>query len=266
MATLTISRQHGSSGRYIGQELAREIGYDYVDREKILVDIRAKGQDWEKWEKEFAEHNPTIWERYDWSFRGFVALQQSLIFDYALKDNVVIMGRGANFLLKDVPYVLRVRFEAPLDKRIEMVQEREDMDSATAKWMINKLDKESKGFIGTVYGADWNVHTYYDIIFNTAVQSGDVIKTSLKASLAERDQLKTEDAVKALRMKATAFHVKAGILTNSKFFIPTLNVFPSDDAIVIKGVVHNPKEQKDLEDEAKRLAGDVPLRCELKYR
>jgi cytidylate kinase len=266
MATLTISRQHGSSGRQIGQEIAGEIGYQYIDREQILADIRSKNQDWEKWEKEFSEHNPTIWERYDWSFRGFVALQQSLIFDYALKDNVVIMGRGANFLLKDIPYVLKVRFEAPLDKRIEMVQERENTDRATAQWMIKKLDRESKGFIGTVYGADWNVHTYYDVIFNTSVQSADVIMASLKASLAEKDQLKTEEAIKTLKMKAAAFHVKAGILTNSKFFVPTLNVFASNDTIVLKGVVHNPKEYKSIEDEARRLAGDVPVKCELNYR
>ncbi|MCX5813835.1 MAG: cytidylate kinase-like family protein [Proteobacteria bacterium] len=266
MATLTISRQHGSSGRQIGQEIAHEIGYEYIDREQILTDIREKGQEWEKWEKEFEEHHPTIWERYDWSFRGFVALQQSLIFDYALKDNVVIMGRGANFLLKDISYVLKVRFEAPLDKRIEMVQNRENTDRATAQWMIKKLDKESKGFIGTVYGADWNVHTYYDIIFNTAVQSTDMIMASLKTTLAEKDQLKTEDAKNILRMKAAAFRVKAGILTNSKFFVPTLNIFPSNDTIVLKGVVHNPKEYKNLEDEARRLAGNIPVKCELNYR
>jgi len=266
MAILTISRQHGSSGRQIGQEIAQEIGYQYIDREQILTDIRAKAQDWEKWEKEFEEHNPTIWERYDWSFKGFVALQQSFIFDYALKDNVVIMGRGANFLLKDIPHALKVRFEAPLEKRIEIVQNRENVDSATAAWMIKKLDKESKGFIETVYGADWNIHTHYDVVFNTTVQSAEVVMAFLKASLAEKDRLKTEESIKALKMKAAAFHVKAGILTNSKFFIPTLDVFPSNDTIVIRGVIHNPKEHASIEEEARRLAGDVPLKCELHYR
>jgi cytidylate kinase len=266
MATLTISRQHGSSDRHLGQEIASEIGYQYLDREQILADIRAKKQDWEKWEKEFEEHSPTIWERYDWSFRGFVALQQSIIYNYALKDNVVIMGRGGNFLLKDVPHVLKVRFEAPLEKRIEIVQNRENVDWATAKWMINKLDKESKGFVGVVYGADWNVHTYYDVIFNTSVQSPDVIMTSIKASLLEKDRLKTEEATNILKIKAAAFHLKASIMTNPKFFIPTLNVFTSDNAIVLKGVVHNPKEYKSIEDEARRLAGRIPLKCELNYR
>ncbi|MCX5814823.1 MAG: cytidylate kinase-like family protein [Proteobacteria bacterium] len=266
MATLTISRQHGSNGKEIGKEIAREIGYVYVDREQILKDIRTKGQDWEKWEKEFEEHHPTIWEKYDWSFRGFVALQQSLILDYALKDKALIMGRGGNFLLKDIPCVLKVRIEAPLDARIDHVQNRENVDRATASLMIKKMDKESKGFIGTVYGADWNVHTYYDIIFNTAIQSTDIVMASLKAAIPEKDRFNTEEVRKMLRMKAASAAVKAGILTNSRFFIPTLDIRPSGDTIVLRGVVHNPKEFKSVEDEARRLAGSVPVKCELNYR
>lgn len=266
MATLTISRQHGSSGREIGQDIAREIGYEYIDRERILEDIRAKGQDWEKWEREFEEHRPSIWEKYDWSFRGFVALQQSLILDYALKDKVVIMGRGGNFLLKEIPFVLKVRIEASIDARIEHVQNREDMDRVTATLIIKKMDKESKGFIGTVYDADWNVHTYYDVIFNTVVQSADMIMTSLKAALLEKDRLKTEEAIKVLRMKAAAKGVMAGILTNPKIFVPTLDVLSTGDTIVLRGIVHNPKEHRIIEDEARRLAGDIPVKCELHYR
>ncbi len=266
MATLTISRQHGSSGKEIGQEIAQEIGYKYVDREQILEDIRKKGQDWENWQKEFEEHHPTIWERYDWSFRGFVALQQSFILDYAMKDNAVIMGRGGNFLLKDIPSVLKVRIEAPLDARIDHIQSRENVDRATATLMIKKFDKESKGFIGTVYGADWNVHTYYDIIFNTAAQPKNTVVASIKAAITEKDQYNTEEVKQMLKIKAAAAVVKAGIMTNSKFFIPTLDVRSGGDTIVLRGVIHNPKEHKSVEDEARRLAGDVPLKCELNYR
>jgi cytidylate kinase len=266
MAILTIARQHGSSGREIGKDIAREIGYEFIDRERLLEDIRAKGHDWEKWEKEFEEHRPSIWEKYDWSFKGFVALQQSLIFDYALNDRVLIMGRGANFLLQDISYVLKVRFEAPLDKRIEIVQNRETVDRAMAQWMIEKLDKQYDGFIRSVYNADWNARIHYDLIFDVTAQSIDMIMGSLKAALLEKDKLKTEEATKLLRTKAAAKRVKAGILTNPKLFVPTLEVLASGDTIVLRGIIHNPKEHKKVEDEARRLAGDIPIKCELHYR
>jgi cytidylate kinase len=266
MAILTIARQHGSSGREIGQDIAREIGYEYIDRETILKDIRSKGQDWEKWEKEFEEHRPTVWEKYDWSFRGFVALQQSIILDHTLNDKVLIMGRGANFLLQDIPYVLKARFEAPLEKRVEIVQNRETVDRVMAQWMIQKLDKQYEGFIRSVYNADWNAHTHYDLIFDVTIQSVDLIMASLKAGLLEKDKLKTTEAVKTLRMKAAAKGVKAGILTNPKLFVPTLDVVPAGDTIVLRGIVHNPKEHKRVEAEARLLAGDVTIKCDLHYR
>jgi len=266
MAVLTVSRQHGSSGGEIGRLIAREAGYEYVDREKFLDNVRARGQDWVKWEKEFDEHRPSLWEKYDWSFKGFVALQQSVILNYALKDRVVIMGRGANFLLQDIPYVLKIRLEAPLERRIEKFQNRENADRATAEWMIQKLDKEADGFIRTVYGANWNTHTFYDVIFNTAIQSHETIVESVKAALLEKDRLKPEAAVKLLRMKALAKGIKAAILTNPKFLVTTLDVTPAGDTIVLHGVVHTPKEHKGIEEEARKLAGDVPIKCELHYR
>ena len=76
--------------------------------------IYASGKEWEEWGKNLDEHCPTVWEKYDWSFRGFGALLQSHILNHALNNKVVIMGRGGNFLLKDIPYALKV----PLQRRL----------------------------------------------------------------------------------------------------------------------------------------------------
>jgi len=48
--------------------------------------------------------------------------------------------------------------------------------------------------------------------------------------------------------------------------VPTLEVIPMKDTIVIKGVVHSAKEHKAIEEEAKRIAGDINVKCELHYR
>jgi len=69
MAILTISRQHGSTGKEIGRQIAQDLGFEYIDRERMLRDIKETGQDWEKLVKEFEEHDPSLWERYDWGFK-----------------------------------------------------------------------------------------------------------------------------------------------------------------------------------------------------
>jgi hypothetical protein len=50
------------------------------------------------------------------------------------------------------------------------------------------------------------------------------------------------------------------------FFVPVLDVFVEGEGLVLRGVTHTPKEHRKIEDEARRLAGATPLRCELHYR
>ncbi|HAK88019.1 MAG TPA: hypothetical protein DCP24_02900, partial [Nitrospiraceae bacterium] len=140
MAILTISREFGSGGREVGLMTAKSLNYEYIDKEQLLADIRAVGKDWERYGKNLDEHCPTTWEKYDWSFRGFIALFQSLILNYALNDKTVIMGRGGNFLLKGIPYALRIRVTGPIEQRIERIIRRESLDRDTARRLIEKAD------------------------------------------------------------------------------------------------------------------------------
>ena len=96
--------------------LSNSLGYRFVDRESILERLKAAGHKWEKWTEGFDEHAPRVWEKYDWSYHGFIAMLQSTIMNEAASDDGVIIGRGGNYLLKGVPFALRVRVVAPFEK------------------------------------------------------------------------------------------------------------------------------------------------------
>ncbi len=264
MAILTISREFGSGGREIAQAVAELLNYEYIDKEKILSDIKTAGNEWERWGKELDEHRPTLWEKFDWSFKGFSALFQSCILNRALKGKVVIMGRGGNFLLKDIPSALRVRIFAPLDKRIERIMMRESVDGKTANWLAKKTDNERAGFIRSVYGKDWDDPAEYDMVLDSGVKTEDEIISTIKNVLLEKEQLALGD--KTLFLRAEAARVKAALLTNPAFFIPTLDVFCDEEGLTLRGIVHSAKEHKAVEEEARRLAKDLPLKCDLHYR
>jgi hypothetical protein len=271
MAILTIARKYGSSGREIGQAIAGQLNYDYIDRRRILDDMRAEGKQWEDRAKYFDENYPNLWERYDWSFRGFVALNQSYFLDYALKDKAVIMGRGGNFLLKGVPYVLGVRVIAPIENRIEKVMEKEGVNSENAKWLMEKADHEIARAIYLIYGRDWDNPAEYEMVFNTGIQSIDEIIATIKNALFEKEKLNTEKARIILKLRALALKIKAEISTNPRYSISVLDVDPKEEGmiekgIVIRGIVHNQDDIKEIEESAKRLAGDIPIECELQYR
>jgi cytidylate kinase len=266
MAILTISREFGSGGREIGHAVAEQLSYEYIDRERILADMRVSGEKWERWGKDLDEHRPTIWEKYDWSFRGFGALIQSHILDYALLDRVVIMGRGGNFLLKDIPHALRVRITAPIDMRIERIAKRESVDTETARWLAKKTDSERASFIHAIYGKRWDDTEDYDMAFDTGVLTVNEITPILKDALLKKDSSNTEEARNALRIRALASRVKAGILTEPHIFVPTLDVECDGRQLILRGTIHSPVEHKAVEDLARKLAPDMQINCRLHYR
>jgi hypothetical protein len=266
MAILTISREFGSGGREIGETVARELQYAYVDKQKILNELHAVGKNWEKWGESLDERCPTVWEKYDWSFRGFGALIQSLILQHALKDRVVIMGRGANFLLQGIPFAYRIHVVAPLEERIARIMIRESVDRETAQWLTEKTDRDRSCFLYSLYGKHWDQPSEYDEVINTSGQALDGIVLKVRQVVLEKDKQINEKSLKELEMRAAAAQVKAGMLSDPDLFVPTLDVFYDGTHIVLQGVIHNPKEHRRLEAKAALLAGDHPLRCALHYR
>ncbi len=184
MAILTISRQFGSGIREIRLEIALELNYKYVDKRCILDEMRAKGGKWEKWAIEFDQRSPSTWERYDWSFKGFGALLQSVMLNHTIDDNVILAGRGSNFLLEGVSHAYRIRFVAPMEQRIERIAVWESVDRETARSIAKKTDRDRAGFVYALYGKDLNDPQYYDDVFDTAVIPADKIVTIVRETSA----------------------------------------------------------------------------------
>ena len=271
MAILTIARKYGSGGREVGKEIARQLNYEYVDRGRILKDMRAKGQEWEEKAKYFDENYPDVWERYDWSFRGFVALNQYHFLECALRDNVVIMGRGGNFLLRGIPHVFRVRVVASMEKRIENVIQRENVNGENARWLIERADREMAGAIHLIYGRNWDDPDEYDQVFDTGVQGFEEIVEKIKTGLQEKQKQCTEEGRETLRLRVLAAKVKAAITTNPKFLISVLEVEPKEEGMIekglrVRGIVHQQRDVQEIKEIAKRLAAPVAVECEVQYR
>ncbi|MBP8626495.1 MAG: cytidylate kinase-like family protein [Syntrophorhabdaceae bacterium] len=271
MAILTIAREYGSGGKEIGRAVADVMNYRYVDRRQILDDMKAVGPQWEEFAKYFDENNPNIWERFKWSFRGYVALIQYHILRYAMEDNVVIVGRGGNFLLKGIPYALRIRTQAPIKNRIERVVEWGDTNIENARYLIEKADKEMAGAVYLIYGFAWNDRTQYDMIFDTSLQTYEEIVSIIKNELEKREQFKTEKAKKVLELKLIAAKIKAEVAINPRLFVSSLDVKFKEEGLVeygliVKAAVHNEEDIPQIKEIAERICGDIPVEFDLKFR
>jgi cytidylate kinase len=266
MAILTISREYGSGGREIGRRVAERLGYQYVDKERLFQDLEKVGARWGKVARELDEVCPTVWERYDWQYRGYVAQVESLILDYAAGDRMVIIGRGGAFLLQGTPFCLRVRLVAPLEDRLERIMVRESLSRTAAERLIAQVDGDRACFIKSNYGVDWDEDRLYDMTLNTGSLTYDRVVEILAEALPEKDRLATSGARATLTGMALAYRLKAGVATDPRVLVPTLEVSFQEGTIVVSGIIHNPKELHIIEAIARVVCGDRPVRLDLHHR
>lgn len=266
MAVLTISRAFGSGAEEIGRQVAERMGYLYVDKELILQDMRSAGAKWERLGQELDETAPSLWERFDWEYRAFVSLMEAHIYDYAVRDGVIIMGRGAVFLLRDIPYALRVRITAPLEQRIDRVVMRENVDRQTAEWLINKVDKDRDAYCYINYHRHLADAENYDMVFDTSITSSEAVLAAITSALVQRDGLASEEARKKTAERALCARIKAAIATDHRFLVPTIEVSHDGEAVVLRGIVRRPEESCAIEEAARGLSGTTPVKNELHPR
>jgi cytidylate kinase len=99
--------------------------------------------------------------------KEIVALTQQLIREAAAGGNVVIVGRGAGFLLSGKPGLLRVFLHAPRSIRVRALTERLNLTEAEAGRQIQETDANRAAYIRQVYGRDWLDPNEYDLTINT---------------------------------------------------------------------------------------------------
>lgn len=266
MAILTVAGEHGSGHVSIGRAVAERLGYEYVDRHKMLGDLGEAGKQWEERGKEYDLHCPTIWERFDWSYMAFKALMQHVYLENAARDKVVLVGQGVNFLLKDVPFAARVRIIAPRDARIDRVVQEEEMDRKTAEWLTDKTDYDDSCYVHALYGKHPDDPGAYDAVFDTTLTAEADVIARIEALLKEKEKLDTPVAREDLAGRALAARIKSTIFSDRQFFVPTLEVFPEEGGLVVQGVVHSPDEKERLEKYVRAMAGIYRVRFQLHFR
>jgi cytidylate kinase len=266
MAILTISREYGSGGREIGRLAAGRLGYQYLDKERLFQDLDKAGERWGQVARELDEVCPTLWERHDWQYRGYVAQIEALILEYAAGDQVVIIGRGGSYLLQEVPFCLRVRLMAPLAVRIERIMARERLSRAAAERLIVQVDGDRACYVKANYNRDWADDQAYDLTLNTGLLTYDQVVDTLSVALADKGALATLEAKAELAGRTLAYRLKARVATDPRVFVPTLAVSYEKGTIVVSGIVHTPKEMRILQEIAAEVCGDRPVRLDLHPR
>jgi cytidylate kinase len=167
MAIITIARQIGSLGNEIAAEVAQQLNYTLVDQTKLQEAAEAYGMLKSELE-EVHEKRPTLVTRYlTMRHRAYLDMIQTITYQYARGDDVVILGRGATVLLSDVPSTLHVSMIAPFERRVEVVMAREGMTRPLAEQLVRESDQDRAGYMRYLFDRDWMDPLLYDLMINT---------------------------------------------------------------------------------------------------
>jgi len=266
MAILAITKQYGSGGGVIGSSVASLLGYEYIPLRRVFEEAVKAGNDMKKLAAEVSKSVPGLWEQTDWSFLAFAAFSESTILKYALRNNIVVMTRGGNVLLRSIPHAFSIFMAAPFDVRVRRSMDKEKISQEIAVMMAKKADREMAVTVQQIYGTNWTDPTEYDRVTDTSTHNWDDIVHSLKDDLLEKEKAYSEDSRKILSIKALATRIKVKIMTTPTFLVPTLEIENKGDILVISGVVRNPEQHKRLEEEVREMSGDTPVEFRIHYR
>ena len=174
---ITISREFGSGGRFIGEEVARKLGISYYDK-NIISQIAEKSGLSLEYIQENAELSPKK-GLFAYALAGrditgksvedmVYEAQRKVILDLAKKEPCVIIGRNADYILKDRDDVLNVFIHGDMPEKIQRITDLYNVEKQKAVKMMEDTDKRRKTNYNFYTDQNWGKASNYTLCLNSS--------------------------------------------------------------------------------------------------
>ena len=197
---ITIARSYGSGGRKMGRLLAKELGYEYYDREILRIASDESGISEELFDQADEKQRLPLFRIAREAYTGEVIppdsddfisnenlfrYQAKIIRELAATRNCIIVGRCANFILRGRDNVLNVFVTAPVVDCVRRVMETDGLNLEEAEKKIKKIDKRRADYFKYFTGRQWHDAALYDLCLNTGHMSEqkcvDIVRAYMEA-------------------------------------------------------------------------------------
>ena len=182
---INIGRQFGAGGLGVAHELGRKLGIPVYDKE-LIKDAAAKGSLNEEVLRTTDESaansllytlamgSNTLGAAMHFGYKmplndKLFILQSEVIKEYAAEGSCVVIGRCADYVLRDEPNILRLFIYGDLDHREARIHERHpELKSSQIIDVIGKTDKRRSSYYNFYTGNKWGAHDNYDLAINSS--------------------------------------------------------------------------------------------------
>lgn len=169
---ISISREHGTNGKQIAKDVATALNIAFYDKEEI---------------KDFAVQNKLVKNMKEEDlYENFLSLdvnkdamitQSKIIKEIASKESCVIVGRAADYILKDNPNLIKIFLYAPMDYKIKNIMHNYNDSPKKAEKNILKSTKSRSMYYEVIANQIWGAKENYDICLNCEMGNDLIVKT-----------------------------------------------------------------------------------------
>lgn len=193
---ITIGRQFGSGGRIVGKQLSEQLGIQYYDKELINLASKESGICGEFFEKAdektsgsllkalamgFSMNN-AIFQSNDYlSNESLFQIQSDVIRKVASEQSCILVGRCADYILRENPDCISVFISASLEDRIKRAKEYNHIEEKDAEEFLHKADKSRASYYNYYTDKTWGAAESYDLCINSSLHGIDKTTDFIRA-------------------------------------------------------------------------------------
>ena len=192
---ITIGREYGSGGRLIAKQLSEEMGITFYDKQ-LITEVAKKTGFSENFIRDTEHQRPTNSFLYDLYTtvatpsvpdQVFIA-QAKVIKEAAARESCVIVGRCADYILREEPHMLKVFVNAPIDQRIRRAREEYGVTEPNLESYVIRQDKARASYYNYFATGRWGQSREYDLCVNSRIGINAAVKVIRAAAQAMLDE------------------------------------------------------------------------------
>ena len=255
MAIITLSRERGSLGDTIAHMLAEKLSYRLVGKAEVERALHEDGFPEEAIEK-YDEKSPGFWQRFSRDKQRYLHVLHYAVSRFAYQGNCVMLGRGSQVLLSELPSVLNLRVTAPFKTRVAVVAQESGKTIEEAEHIVHHNDRERAGFHRFFFNADWTKAEFYDLAINTGYLNAE---TAVELACTALGALQRPEYVKETDRKLADFFLQSQVLMRLIYIdtipVQNLRVTAEDGTVHLRGMVQTEADIANAERSAGKVEG-----------
>ena len=240
MAIITLARQVAAKGDEVAQDLASKLNYKFITRKQIEERIIELGFPQSKMPK-YDERKPGFFASMASDRDAYQNLSQYAMLEAAAKGNIIIIGRGAFALFREIPNHISVRLIASGKVRISRLMQEFDWTEKQARQHIQESDANRNGFHKNFYNIDIEDPSNFHMLINTGtVAINDCANIIADFTHAHITPTKEAEGTKLIEEMLKAQETVNKLIFDYNIKIDFLHASIEDGVFVLYGVTDAP--------------------------